>query len=205
MVKPTDAPVGVWLEVVALTCGPRYSMPLGIMREGGSWLFRLYPGVGLLDIARAAGGRLRLYMLSPSDPLSYLESYYHELEQKIDWQEGCPTPDPLLGVWARCEAAFLSVDRETGAHWYRCENLEVVSPGLWSWWTPYYRAYGCLVELLVLASKVRAGVAGYRGLHIIRHAEMLARCVERSAPGRGELREGARRVLQDIREGVGEA
>ena len=67
----------------------------------------------------------------------------------------------------------------------------------------YYRAYGCIVELLVLHSKVSSGVDV--GVDAVRYAEGLYWCVLRSAPGRGELEVEAWRLLHDIKRAVREA
>ncbi|WP_062661734.1 hypothetical protein [Aeropyrum camini] len=97
-------PEGVWLEFVAAPCGERYTMPLGVIGSGGAWRFRLYPGVGLVKIAESRGWRVDLRLLAPLDPLAFMESYLHRLEERLSYKSGCPEPDFSLGSWYSCSA-----------------------------------------------------------------------------------------------------
>ncbi|GBF08339.1 hypothetical protein apy_00640 [Aeropyrum pernix] len=191
---------GVWLEFVAAPCGERYTMPLGVMGSGGAWRFRLYPGVGLLSIAESRGWRLDLRLLTPLDPLAYMESYLHRLEERLSYRGGCPEPDPALGSWYACPAVKEGV--EEGAVWFRCRSL---SPLASAPQHPYYRAYGCFVELLIAATKAKAGFREYLGLELGVLGRSLYACVEKSAPGRRDLVEAAKLALQDLLQAVGEA
>ncbi|MCE4603532.1 MAG: DUF447 family protein [Aeropyrum sp.] len=194
-------PSGVWLEFVALTCDIKYSMPLGVMRSGEEWLFRVYRGAGLLKHLQRHPDGSKIMLLSPSDPMAFLKSFYHELENEVEYEDSCPKPDTSLGSWYLCTAREIRSERHSV--WFMCVGgLEEVAS---STWIPYFRAYGCLVELLVLASKVKAGLPEYLSGRSLIYSEELFRCVRRSAAARGELVEGAERVLQDIRKAVGEA
>jgi len=166
---------GVYYEVVSFPCGYRYSMPLGVSRRGGRLLFRVFRGAGLLG---RLGGGGRLYLLAPSRPEAFLWSLEHRLEESISWSGGCPVPDESLGAWVACEAR--SLGWEGGALRYEClepRHLAGQPPA-------YSRAMGCLVEMLVVVSKLEAGAplpdlpGGVRG-----YLEWLAWCVSRSSGG----------------------
>ncbi|MCE4611602.1 MAG: hypothetical protein F7B17_06510 [Desulfurococcales archaeon] len=195
---------GVWLEFVGFPCGCyRYSMPIGLRDYEGVWGFRVFRDVGLARLLESCGmiPSFDLFLLAPSDPLVFVESYFHRLEWRIQWGwSGCPSPEPGLGSWFYCSARLAG-----GGEWgysYVCEGglRGIVKGG-----SPpsYYRAYGCIVELLVLHSKVMSGVDVE--VDAARYAEGLYWCVVRSAPGRGDLWLEAWRLLQGIRAALGEA
>lgn len=177
----------VYYEFIAFPCGHRLSSPLGLF--GGS--FKAYRGTSLW---RALPQTRRLFLLSPLDPLAFYESVMHQLELRMEWEE-CPKLDERLGAWYLCTPRL----EEEGELYdvYRCEELVHLAGTP----PPYSRVMGCLVELLVLLTKARAGaVKGY-----LEHARWLAWCVERASRG-GRYAEVARVVLQELEalEGEGE-
>ncbi len=193
---------GVWAELIAFPCGYRYTMPLGVMVRGGRQVFRLYRGVGLLDIAARSGYKLVLRLLAPRLPHLFVESYFHRLEEKVSWEDdGCPRTDVSMGYWFECKAVAERVEGDS--YWFSCDGglKPLGGYGL----TVYNRAYGCIVELLIIHSKLKAGVTLGEGYDLLSHARMLAWCVERSAPGDEVLKGYARGLLQGIQELVGEA
>ncbi len=141
---------GVYYETVAFPCGDRYSMPLGVARVGGALYFRVFRGAGLLS-RLGDGGSLRL--LLPARPEAFLWSLDHRLESMVEWGgDGCPEPDPSWGAWVACEARGLGWEGD--ARSYECvgaRHLAGYPPG-------YTRALGCLVEMLVVITKLEAGV-----------------------------------------------
>lgn len=187
---------GVYYEVIAAPCGARYTMPLGVVREDVALQFRVYQDAGLAKILDRR--RLRLLLLAPKDPLLYLESIEHKLEKRLLYRGGCPEPDPDLGAWVECITSYLGT--QGGVHLYSCDARRLVgeSPG-------YTRLHGCIVETLVILTKIRAGAplpALPGGVEA--YLEWLSWCIKRS--GRGlydeladSLLRAARKALQDRR------
>jgi len=176
----------VFYELIAFPCGARYSMPLGVY----SWdpgYFRVYHSAGMARLYR--GGPLVL--LAPRDPVLYLESLEHRLEREIAYASGCPLPEPRLGAWYSCLGVPLA--GEPGADWYACVNPRRIAGELFH---AYTRAYGCLVELLVIYTKLLANAIDEVPHGLV---EGLSRCVERSTRG-GRLADASQRVVQAIRE-----
>ncbi len=194
---------GMWLEFIAAPCiGERYTMPLGLSRSGESWTFRVYRGTGMARLLEDRGATLRfkLMLLSPSDPLFFVESYFHRLEARLEPWSQCPRVDPLLGSWYFCDAMLSGTSRDALA--YTCSGgLKLIVEG--SKPLAYARSYGCIVELLVLHSKLKAGVTP--SFDIVSYAEGLEWCIRRSAPGRSDLAVVAYELLQDIRMLAGKA
>ncbi|MGC9210323.1 MAG: hypothetical protein ACP5FT_03570 [Acidilobus sp.] len=177
---------GVYYEFIAVPCCVRATMPVGIFM-GPRPTFYLYRGTRLADLLPERG---RLRLLSPYDPIRFLQSLRHELEAEIDWSGGCPRPDERLGAWYECSYALASTD-ERGSL-YSCDGLNMIAGSH----VPYTRTYGCLVELLVLLTKARAGVWEEWYLP---YAEGLAWCVRRSARGQARYVNAADEVLQELR------
>ncbi len=171
-------------EFIAFTCGERYSMPLGVVHDAPGF-FRVYRGTGLYE--RYKGGLLVL--LAPVDPLDFYRSIRHELELLIDYESGCPMPDAKRGSWFTCPGVPVGEAPE-----YRLYECEGPRPLLLAPWTGYSRAYGCLVELLVMATKAIAGVDVPRS-----HVDGLVWCIRRSAPGDPRLEEALDWALQALR------
>ncbi|MEN2999657.1 MAG: hypothetical protein ABDH61_03695 [Acidilobaceae archaeon] len=175
----------IYYEFIAFPCSQRLSSPLGLLGRD----FKVYKDTSLW---RALPRSRRLFLLSPLDPLAFYESLRHELELQIEWRE-CPKPDERLGAWYSCAPQL--VERGELYDVYRCEELVHVAGSP----PPYSRVMGCLVELLVLLTKARAGaVKGYS-----EHARWLAWCVERASRG-GKYAEVARVVLQELESLEGE-
>lgn len=175
----------MYYELIAFVCGRKHSSPIGIFgMERGT--FRLYRGTRIGEIMRTAQ---KIFLLSPSDPLLFYKSLTHELEAEIAWEGECPKPDERLGAWYACEPRL--VERREEYDLYECGRLEHiigVPP-------PYSRTMGCLVELLVILTKVRAGVelGDYRC-----YASWLRRCIERSSRGNPKYLEVADAVLREL-------
>lgn len=165
---------GVYSELIAVPCGARYTMPLGVL-GGRRPLFRVYQGTGLYSILR--GAARTLYLLAPRDPVAYWMSIEHTLEDLIQWK-GCPAPDPGMGAWYKCIPTLAR--SEAGYDVYECRGLEHVAGSP----PAYTRAHGCLVELMVVYTKLRAGV---RMEGVGEYARWLEWCVTRSAPMRDDL------------------
>lgn len=185
---------GVYYEFIALTCGHRYSMPLGLYLDPTP-KFKVYDGSGLQRLLR--GGVRRLLLLSPIDPMLFYESVVHELESRITWgDDGCPIVSHELGSWFYCEPSL--VERGSNFDIYEClefKHLTGVSP-------PYTRVTGCLVELLVLYTKVKAGVLEGDYLE---YARWLKWCIERASRGDVRYVSTAELILQKLREAHGES
>ena len=184
---------GVYYEFIAFPCNDkRYSMPLGVLygeRPG----FRVFEGTGLHRILARRGGLI--YLLSPRDPMLFVESVSHSLEKRLAWEGSCPRVDQSLGSWFSCTAIY---ERTSGgADFYYCRDFTSLSPSPFA----YFRAYGCLVELLVLKTKVDAGVVGRDSLE---YARWLYWCVKRSSPGEERYARIALSILQGIEEALRE-
>ena len=166
---------GVYHEMVSVACGARYTMPLGILVGHGGPVFKLYPGAGLGRIL--VRGVDRLLLIAPRDPRVFWASIEHRLEDELEWP--CPKPDPEVGAWYECRPRLLRVE-DDGVAWYECSVFKHLAG-----YPPVYtRSYGCLVELMILYTKARAGVRidGVRD-----HARYLEWCVARSSPWNKDL------------------
>ena len=139
---------GRFYEFIAFPCMHRYSMPLGILWSSPP-VFRVYKSTGLHSILEGYDGHL--YLLSPIRPEYFWYSVQHELEEMVEWR-GCPVPDDVHGAWFKCKPV-----KATGSDYFtvfECRGFRHVSGEP----PPYSRSYGCLVELIVLYTKIRAGV-----------------------------------------------
>ncbi|MGC9071584.1 MAG: hypothetical protein ACP5HK_02665 [Acidilobus sp.] len=177
---------GVYYEFIAVPCGSKVTMPLGLI-VGQEPAFYVYKGTSLHE-RLADEGRLRL--LSPYDPLAFLRSIRHELVAEIRWNNDCPVPEETMGAWYECSYRLWEVD-ENGK-WFTCDGLQRITGSH----LPYTRMYGCLVELLVLLTKARAGV--WEDWYIP-YAEGLAWCVRRSSRGVSNYVDAANEVLRELR------
>jgi len=179
---------GIYYEFIGLPCGARASMPLGVV-AGDQPTFFVYKGSRLYG-SLSTSGTLRL--LSPRDPLLFVKSLRHELEQELQWSEGCPAVDESLGAWYDCRYRLLSLQKEGSS--YVCDGIRYLG-GLTG---PFTRTYGCLVELLVLLTKARAGVWEE---WFLPYAKGLTWCVERSSRGSEKYVNAALEVLREL-EGI---
>ncbi|MCE4619543.1 MAG: DUF447 family protein [Desulfurococcales archaeon] len=176
-------------EFIAFPCNTRYSTPLGLL-GGPPWFYRVYEG------ARLRGMRYDcLVLLAPRDPLLFLESLDHDLEKRVDYEGGIPVPSREMGSWYSCNPSLAAKGVEYDL--YYCNRL---NPLLLAEYNGYVRGYGCFVELLVLYTKVLAGVAE-PGEEVL---EYLEGCIRRTTWSR-ELHEAARRVVQSLLEPLREA
>ncbi len=186
-------PEGVYVETIAVLCGgegPLWSSPLGFIRVGGEVRFRVFRGSRLwrLLVEEGRGGYIVAY--TPGDPGEFA---IHVLEGGGRVKTCRPEGHPFI---LKCRPELLEV--EGGDALFTCREFEAArGPGI-----PYTRAYGCLVELAVLASKARAGVADD---WVLGYARGLVWCVERSEAASGGRRYAglARRLLQAIEEALG--
>lgn len=177
---------GAYYEFIAFPCGAdsRYSMPLGVL-WGDNKMFSVYRSAGLL---RFLADRGTLMLLSPSDPLLFAKSVNHTLEHEVEWgPDGCPKLSGLGGIYT-CEYQRLMEGPEKVT--FGCKLTEVEGPHV-----PYTRAYGCLVELLVLLTKARAGVGES---WYVDYARGLRWCVERSTRGLRDYVDTADAILHEL-------
>lgn len=115
-------------------------------------------------------------------------SVRHELERRVEWEGDCPRTTEEAGAWFLCRHSL----KERGELYdlYECEELVHLAGSP----PPYSRVTGCLVELLLLLTKARAGaVRGY-----VEHARWLLWCVERASRGNAKYVGAARDVLQEL-------
>ena len=182
---------GVYYEFVALPCGVRYSMPLGVLM-GSTPSFRVYSSVGLYRLLRS--GVEEILLLSPRDVRLFWYSIVHSLEDLLKWNS-CPEADESLGAWYSCSPILTR--SYNGYDVYECRGFRFLGG-----YPPVYsRVYGCFVELLVLYTKLRAGVklndvGGY--------VEWLSWCIERSSPRNRSLLNIANMVKERIYNILGE-
>ena len=161
---------GPYYEFIAVLCGQKYTMPLGLV-------FGRYPAFFVYKSARMSnylhkGKPNPIYLLSPLDPTLFIKSLRHELEMELSYREGCPQPDSKLGLWYYCKALFSYEDKER--YVFRCEDMQKIGGEC----RPYSRAYGCIVELLVVLTKLQAGI---KEPWFLEYARGLKWCVERSS------------------------
>ena len=165
-------------------------MPLGVLSFDNQAFFRVFPGAGLGRIL--SEGVDCILLLAPSSPEVFVESFRHELEYTLEW-DALPRPDPRLGVWYSC-SSVVGLGAVGHESWYTCRIRHVAGQQDWA----YYRAYGCVVELLVHLSKVAAGVAGLDSSLV----EALLSCVGRSMRGDPDRAFRLEMALRDILESV---
>jgi hypothetical protein len=180
-------PKGLYYEFIAVPCGSRYTMPLGVY-NGVKPTFTVYRDSGLYRVLR--GGVRELFLLAPYDPLLFYESLTHRLEHVIVWGgDGCPVVSESLGCWFHCTPRLVAEDQ--GFDTYECSSFKHIAGSP----PPYSRVMGCLVELLVVYTKAKAGVlsGGYVG-----YARWLRWCIERASRGDPRYVSIAELVLQDI-------
>ena len=179
---------GVYYEFIAVTCGRRYTMPLGVLMLEPP-RFKVYRGTGLHSILRS-GGASGLRLLSPLDPILYYESIEHRLEHNIRWDiDGCPVADDTLGAWFQCNPRMVEETMEYDV--YQCQGFQHIT----GMTPPYSRVQGCLVELLVILTKAEAGVVED---NILDYARWLKWCVERASPVEEKYVVLSKRILRRI-------
>jgi len=138
---------GVVYEFIAIPCGHKYTMPLGLRWEDTPRA-RVYRGTGLYHLI-TSGGVERILLYSPVNPLDFILSITHELDKELDGE--CEAPRPYTVLYM-CKWPRVLVNTK--------EYVELECPGEMVEGTPipYTRLYGAIIEFLVTASKVGAGV-----------------------------------------------
>jgi hypothetical protein len=186
-------PKGLYYEFIAIPCNSKYTMPLGLY-NGVRPSFTVYREAGLYNVLR--GGVRELFLLAPYDPILFYESLVHRLESRIEWgADGCPVVSDLLGCWFQCTPVLVVED--PGFDVYECSMFKHISGTP----PPYSRVMGCLVELLVMYTKAKVGVAreGY-----LDYARWLRWCVERASKGDPRYVSIANLILQSLEGATGE-
>ena len=171
------------METIAFPCGSeRISMPLGIIPLGGEAFFRVFRGASLLRALPRSRG---LMLLLPNDPELFLDSLEHRLERSLEWRGDCPLLGEEYGVILTCTRPLL---HHAGgpAYYYSCKYR--VAGGAPT--AGYTRLYGCLVELLVHATKAAAGAVDPSPCLI----EAMLRCMVRAGGARGARLAGRARA-----------
>lgn len=188
MVSPLKK--GVYYEFISIPCkgGERmeYSMPLGVL-WGDHPMFKVYKETVLYKYLRNPKlGSLLLY--SPNDPMDFFLSIKHD---KIIEKKGPCLPSRPFALYMICKPhlkeSFESYDL------YFCTDIKTVygKP------EPYSRTYGCLVEMLVVLTKLKSKALDRRYLTYL---DFLRWCIERSSPKEKRFKEVAEDVMQDARE-----
>ncbi len=179
---------GVYYEFISIPCIDKerlsYSMPLGIIFLNHTIKFKVYRGTGLFKILEYYKENIELMMYSPKDPLDFYLSLVHDK----DLEKGgpCTPPKPYI-MYITCKPVLNKKNENYNE--YICGNirLEKGDP------VPYSRAYGCLVEMLVILTKIEAGVSLEFFLNYLKDLKW---CVERASPYNSRLKEVAELVLQ---------
>ncbi|MEM1640886.1 MAG: DUF447 family protein, partial [Acidilobaceae archaeon] len=176
---------GVYYELLCRLCEAGVITPLGLRLSGGSAYFRVFS-----DRLREAMKRTRkLVCLAPSDPLLFYEVVIEKKEPFSCEKEF----DLTKGHWLICESEVV-IEAEF-FDLYKCKSFNAV----WGFLEPYSRAYGCLVELLILFTKAKASVLEKEA---IEYAKWLNWCVERSSSVESHVH-AARRLLELIEKALG--
>ena len=136
---------GVVYEFIAVPCGARYTTPLGLRWGPTPWA-RVYRSTRLYALIKE-GVVDRMILYSPLDPRDFILSITHQLDALL---EECRPPKPYA-------VAYECTPRIKGG---TSDYIDVACPGSLRLGipTPYTRLYGAIVETLVLASKIGAGV-----------------------------------------------
>lgn len=169
---------GVYYELVCRLCGSGDVAAIGFRISGETAYFRVFSD----RLRKALAEARRIVCLAPADPLVFYEAVVEKESRAVS----CENTDPAAGHWLECEPSLVE---SGGSHdVYACSSLRLT----WGFQPPYSRAYGCLVELLVVYTKMKAGVLGPEALD---YARWLLWCVERSSSVREHVL-AARRVLE---------
>ncbi|MEB3780493.1 MAG: DUF447 family protein [Desulfurococcales archaeon] len=183
---------GFYYEFISFPYGYRYSMPLGILWSKNP-TFKVYNNTRLYSILRdnLDNELFNLLLLSPIDPKLYYFSLIHDLEKRINYHNGeHPILDKELGAWYLCKPTFK--DSRDKVDIYECKSFKhlIGSP------PPYSRAMGCFVELLVVYTKVMAGVKP--PFHLKSYLEGLNWCIHRSSPNDKDLQRISINIINRI-------
>ncbi|MEB2837303.1 MAG: hypothetical protein GSR80_000513 [Desulfurococcales archaeon] len=137
---------GVVYEFIAVPCGTRYTTPLGLHWGPTPWA-RVYRSTRLHALIEE-GVVERMILYSPLDPRDFILSIIHELDALLG--EECRPPRPYTVAY-ECTPRIKESTRD---------YIDIACPGRLKPGAPapYTRLYGAIVEALVLASKLGAGV-----------------------------------------------
>lgn len=170
----------VYYEFICRVCESELVTPIGFIASEGRIHFRVFSQRLRESIRKAS----RLLCLSPSNPLLF----YRVVIEGSSPIESCNKIDTSMGHWLECKPTLIAELEEYEV--YSCESPRLTQGSM----PPYTRSYGCLVELLVLLTKIKAGILNKEALD---YAKWLVWCVERSSPGT-EYVHAARHVLNAI-------
>lgn len=139
-----------YVELLAVLQAPGEAMvtPLGIRREGGRLVARLYPGTRLQPLGYSV---YEACLAQPYDPLSYYSAVLEhsvELEPARAVHAPCPRAEG-----PRVEAIVSSRERAPGGFivlWL--DPIHVEEGGGWAL---YSRSLGCSIELLIALTRLR--------------------------------------------------
>ena len=164
-----------------IPCGLRYSMPVGLLGNG-PYFFRIFKSSHKLE------NKIKdcLLLLAPLDASLFFKSVIHEFENEIDVLD----LSELVKHGSLYACTPMLVGEAPEYFLYECIGLRPLHVASW---TGYNRGYGCLLELLILYTRIRIGLIE-PDIKIIKY---LINCIKRSNPG-GNLDNIAKRVLQLI-------
>ncbi|WP_292320948.1 DUF447 domain-containing protein [Caldisphaera sp.] len=185
---------GIYYEFISFLCNYRYSMPLGILYNEEP-LFYVYKTTKMAKLL-SKESQNRIYLLSPYDPILFLDSLEHKIENNISYDNGCPKLDESIGIWYNCNAIYKKEFNDKLE--FYCSNLLKLKGDA----VPYNRSYGCIVELLVLLTKVQAGV---KEPWFLTYANGLKWCVERSSNKDERYAKVSDHILQLLKKYYGES
>jgi hypothetical protein len=160
-------------------------MPLGVLWERDP-IFKVYKNTGLYEILinEAPNKEFKLLLYSPVDPIDYYLSINHD---KIIENEGpCKPPRPYM-MYILCKPK--PIKEEEVSNVYLCKNVEVFEGAA----QPFTRVYGCLVEMLVVLTKLEAGALDESYIDYLRKLKW---CIERASPRNDMFKEVAEDVLR---------
>ncbi|MDP8002572.1 MAG: hypothetical protein ACP5I6_02410 [Caldisphaera sp.] len=187
---------GIYYEFIAFLCDKAYAMPLGILYYDKP-IFYVYKSTTmakLLNLNKDTSNSI--YLLSPNDPTLFLESLEHRIENRIIHNNKCLDFDDKLGSWYYCNS-YINKDHCDKYEFY-CDNFYKIKGEN----IPYSRSYGCLIELLILLTKVKAGI---KEQWFLNYASGLKWCVERSSNKDEKYVELSEKLLQMLRKHLEES
>ncbi len=183
---------GWYQETTALTCGEKnISMPLGVIVYGKQAYFRVFKNTRFYRLLRYSIPAILLFL--PEDPLIYYQSINHSLESNPQiYASECPIVE-LPGKITLCNFPMRICDC-VDYDWYTCSlSHQLEYPN--EMHVGYSRAYGCLLELLVYYTKVKAHVSNLPGEEYVNG---LVWCIMRSSRNDRRLMEIVEKILKDI-------
>ncbi len=168
--------------MIAFPCGQKYSTPIGLL-GGPPWFIRVYKGARLESHFNGC-----LILLAPSNPVHFYESLMHRLEKEIDYEGPFPQLREDYGSWFICSPQLAGSSPE-----YLLYECDKIRPIILTPFTGYIRGYGCLVELLIIYTRVRNRIWSIEKETL----EYLNECVRRSVRD-GSLNNISRRITENI-------